>query len=115
MKTKLWIAEHGIDQASVSGQWVGTGVPVTFTVWETEDGFYLTVDLEDEEYIREFCKENGYSEEYVDETKQWCQRFGGKHLGAYEEYVAKLATEIVADELNDGSGFEYDGYFIFGY
>lgn len=107
-KIKDWVEKYGHDFATTSGQWNGSGIDITFTFWDTATGYYLTVDLTDEWYARDFCRDNGYSEDGIDETIAWCEEFGAVNLGRFTEIAVDEANNYVKSNLDDGQGFEFD-------
>ena len=103
-------AKDAVDIAWTGGQWNGSGVCITASIWQTKDSYYLAFDLTDESRDREFCRENGYDEDAVNRTKDFCERFGFKSLGKGEDYAVELANGYLKDEIGSDVLFIINEY-----
>ena len=77
-------------------QYIGTGTEITLTLDCDDDYYYLTADVTDYERDIQFCKENGYDTDYVEQTVNDCKEFGCKMCDTLDEInrcVAKMLDE----------------------
>lgn len=102
------------EECRTGEQWNGSGWAVDAIIWNTRDGYYLSLEMEDEDGAREFAKDDLGSEgdNMIEYTLAYCRKFGYKYLGRDEETASEAANTYIKDEFCTGPGFapyEYGG------
>ena len=98
--------------ASVSGQWDGSGYPITYDLdWDNnKEAYCMTVSLQyDKAELMEMGIEVG---EGYDLTAEYCDKFGRKYVGADPWHVVRLANALA--ETDGGEFYEDEFYGICG-